>query len=109
MVQIKYDINVDNSTLEEDLKRITNQLYKLLPNREEGIDWIKPLQTLMVEVAGLDRLLVGKQYNMICLLSKMEGLFTLTKEEDFFLFRRTIFDCLNILNSLVTECHSEMN
>lgn len=104
---MKYNIKIDNYVLEEDLKRITNQIYKLLPNREEGVDWIKPLQTLMTEVSGLNSLLVGKQHLLLPLLCKMEGLFNLTAEEDFFLFRRTIFDCLNILNSMVELCHSE--
>jgi hypothetical protein len=32
---LKYDIDIDNDTIEEALKRITNQIYKLLPLREE--------------------------------------------------------------------------
>lgn len=109
MAVLKYDIVINNEVLEKDLQRLTNQLYKLLPNREENIDWQKPLETLIEEMAGLNRLLVGNQYDLLILLSKMEGLFTLTEDEDFFLFRRTILDCLNIMNSLVASCRSEMN
>ena len=35
---IKYDIDISEEAIKENLKRITNQIYKLLPNREEGID-----------------------------------------------------------------------
>lgn len=109
MASLKYNIDISNEILEKNLQRITNQLYKLLPNREEGIDWVKPLETLIEEVAGLNRLFIGEQYQFLILLSKMEGLFLLRHQDDFFLFRRTIFDCLNILNSLVAECRSEKN
>ena len=109
MALLKYGLDINGEILEKDLLRITNQIYKLLPDREEGIDWTLPLQTLIEEIAGLDRLFIGNQYQFLVLLSKLEGLFTLTDENDFFLFRRTIFDCLGLLNSLVAECRSQMN
>jgi len=34
------------------------------------------------------------------LLSKLEGLYSLTNEEDFLCYRRTIFECLNLMNIL---------
>ena len=34
----KYDINIDNETICSNLDRLINQIYKLLPDREEGID-----------------------------------------------------------------------
>ena len=34
------------------------------------------------------------------LLCKLEGLFTLTKEEDFYEYRRTIFECLSLLQEI---------
>ena len=35
------------------------------------------------------------------LLSKLEGLYSLTNDEDFLCYRRTIFECLNLLNNLM--------
>lgn len=35
---LKYNIEVNNEAICSNLKRIINQIYKLLPNREEGID-----------------------------------------------------------------------
>ena len=103
-MELKYDITIDDDVIRRDLERITNQIYKLLPNREEGIDWVKPLETLIVELSGMERLYVGNQEIFFPLLCKLEGLFTLDKDEDFFLFRRTIFDCLNLMNSLLKDC-----
>ena len=96
---LKYDLNIREETIDENLKRITNQIYKLLPIREEGIDWETPLSTIMEEIAGMDRLLLDHA-NLFPLLCKMEGLLTLTKEEDFFQFRKTIFECLGLMNDL---------
>ena len=103
---IKYNTEIDNESIAVNLKRITNQVYKLLPSREEGMDWEKPLSTLLEEIAGMDRLLVGKHDILFPLLCKLEGLFILTQEEDFFLFRRTIFECLSLINDLTKTCQN---
>jgi len=34
------------------------------------------------------------------LLNKMEGLYSLADEEDFLCYRRTIFECLGLMNEL---------
>lgn len=97
---IKYNANIDNSVIEDSLKKIINQVYKLLPTREEKTDWQKPLETLLVEFAGMDNLLIGQHEILFPLLCKLEGLSVLTDEEDFALYRRTIFECLGLLNTL---------
>ena len=102
-MKIKYDIDIDNEVIKFNLKRITNQIYKLLPMREEGLEWKKLLSTLIEELAGMNRLFIGQFEILFSLLCKMEGLFVLTEEEDFSLFRRTIFECLTLINSLA-EC-----
>lgn len=56
-MKIKYDIDIDNEVIKNNLKRITNQVYKLLPMREEGIEWRKTLDTIVEELAGMNRLL----------------------------------------------------
>lgn len=101
---IKYNIDVDQEIIKSNLLRITKQIYKLLPMREEGVDWIKPLETIMVELAGVKRLMVGiNEEDFFTLFSKLEGLFTLTNKEDFMLYRRMIFECLGILNVIVDD------
>ena len=104
----KYNVEIRNEAITTNLKRITNQVYKLLPSREEGADWEKPLSTLLEEISGMNRLLVGQHEILFPLQCKLEGLFVLTKQEDFLLFRRTIFECLSLINDLTKECQKEI-
>ena len=97
---LKYGVEVDNYAIESILKKITNQIYKLLPMREENGDWKKPLETIMEELAGMARMLGNQVETFASLLFKLEGLFSLVQEDDFQLYRRTIFECLSICGSL---------
>lgn len=103
---IKYNADISNEVVIKKLKKITNLIYKLLPSREENLDWEKPLETIIEELAGMDRLLIDKHEILFPLLSKLEGLFTLTNIEDFGLFRRTIFECLSMMNMLMKQCQA---
>lgn len=100
MVAIKYNINITEQIIINEFKKLINQVYKLLPLREEGTDWQKPLETTMVQLSGMKRLFDDQQELFFSLLCKLEGLFTLTKDTDFQLYRRTIFECLGMLNIL---------
>lgn len=101
---LKYDIDVDSFVIRTHLKKITNLIYKLLPNREEGLDWRSPLSTIIEELAGMSKLVQFNKEDFFSLLCKLEGLYTLTEEEDFFLYRRTIFECLSIVEGLMKSC-----
>lgn len=101
---LKYNVEINNDIIVKELKRITNLIYKLLPSREENIDWKKPLETIIEELAGMNRLLIDQHEILLPLLSKLEGLFVLTSIEDFSLFRRTIFECLSMMNMLMKQC-----
>lgn len=97
---LKYDLNIDKDAIKTNLMRITNQIYKLLPLREEGGDWRKPLETIMEELAGMDRLFIDQQPNLYKLSCKLEGLFILEAENDFMTYRGIIFECLGIIGEL---------
>lgn len=97
---IKYEANIETEAIAANIKRLTNQIYKLLPLREEGGDWSRPLETLIEEIAGMDRLLIGQHLILFKLLSKLEGLLLLTDENDFMLYRSIIFECLGLLGEL---------
>jgi hypothetical protein len=98
---LKYDAEIQDSAIHNNLRKITNQIYKLLPEREEGLDWETPLTTIMEELAGMDSLLADQHDLLFPLLCKLEGLFTLTGENDFFLYRRTVFECLSLVNGIM--------
>lgn len=89
--------SIQPQAIQKNLNRITNQIYKLLPNREEGLDWKKPLQTLIIELTGMSAMF-SDQTELFSLLCKLEALKTLDKEEDFMLYRKTIFECLGLMD-----------
>ena len=104
---LKYNVDIDEQTIHDRLQNLINQTYKLLPSREEGVDWEKPLQTVLEELAGMQRLMnCGYSQIFFPLLNKLEGLYSLTDDYDFLCYRRTIFECLNLMNTLQKElCH----
>lgn len=99
---IKYNIDIDTEAIVKNIDRITNQIFKLLPSREEGLDWKTPLENLIIEIGGMGKLL-GDQVELFSLLCKLEALLDLDKEEDFYLFRKVIFESLGLLTG-VKEC-----
>ena len=100
---LKYGIEMDAAAISANIKKLINQTYKLLPNWEEGIDWQTPLTTIIEELSGMSRLLISYQTDLFAILCKLEGLYNLTEEKDFFLYRRTIFECLGLMSDIKGE------
>lgn len=92
-------IEIDNDVVITNLNRIQSQIFKLLPMREEGLDWQKPLETLAVELLGMQKLFPQVE-DLISLVCKLLGLLDKDKEEDFYLYRRTIFECCGLVNKI---------
>ena len=46
-MELKYKFEFNNKVIIRRLKNLTNQIYKLLPIREEQLDWEKPLETII--------------------------------------------------------------
>lgn len=92
----KYEIEFSQETIQKTVRRLTNQLWKLIPMRENDEDWYKQLQTVTLEIVGLNELFISPTF--LQLLSKLEGL--QMKEVSFELYRKTIFECINILQEL---------
>lgn len=98
---LKYNVDIEEPTIHNRLQNLINQTYKLLPSREEGADWEKPLQTVLEELAGMQRLMnCGYSEIFFPLLNKLEGLYSLVEDDDFLCYRRTIFECLGLMNDL---------
>ena len=102
---LKYNIEIDNKVIYSRIQVLINQIYKLLPSREEGVDWQKPLETILEELIGMQRLM-NQNYSEIFfpLLNKLEGLYSLINECDFSCYRRVIFECLGLMNDLQKKC-----
>lgn len=95
-METKYGMHIDEIDFELYLISLKNKIYKLLPLKEEKLEWDKYLNTILVELSGLNSLFPNQPL-LLSLLSKLEGLYRL---EDFMLYRRTIFECLNIVEEL---------
>ena len=96
MLVDKYDIGFDNEVVKKDVQRLTNQLWKLIPMREHEEDWQKQLETVTIEIAGLNEIFMGPVF--LQLLSKLEGLKVV--DVNFELYRKTIFESISLLQEL---------
>ena len=104
-VVLTLGISISKSAIDSNLKRIINQVYKLLPLREEGKNWEKPLETLIEELAGMADLIDGQDELFFSILCKMKGLLSLTKEFDMPTYRRTILELLSLLGELKSHVY----
>ena len=106
----KYN-NFDTQVYNGYINYIKNQIYKLLPLLEERGEWRKHLDTIITEITGTDAIF-SNTINFISLLSKLETLKQcpdfppqMTEKEikeqpEFILFRKTIFESMNIAENL---------
>ena len=89
----KYDFDFRKDDVEVNVRRLTNQLWKLIPMREHNEDWSKQLNTVIIEIAGMNEIFLDPQF--LQLLSKLEGL--KVYEVDFELYRKTVFESISLL------------
>lgn len=103
----KYNGYVSSGAINKNLNRLVGQIYKLLPYREEGIDWEKPLSTIQNELAGMNALFIDyEEFNSILfsLECKLESLRVGTAKDNFEEFRGTIFECIGKVGVLQKLC-----
>ena len=91
----KYGFEFSIEEIQKEIVRLTNQLWKLIPMRENNEDWDKQLETVIIDIAGKDEIFVHNS-QFLQLLSKLEGL--RVTQVEFAIYRKTIFECINLLN-----------
>lgn len=96
MYSEKYNTTFSREAIIKNIQRLTNQLWKCIPMRENDEDWEKQLDTVKIEIAGLSEMFMKPQ--LLQLLSKLEGL--RIEETNFELYRKTIFECISLLQEL---------
>ena len=96
MLLNKFDIDIPEEDVNKNVGRLTNQLWKLIPMREHEEDWQKQLDTVILEIAGLNEIFMGSAF--LQTLSKLEAL--RIKETNFELYRKTIFECISLIQGL---------
>ena len=82
--------------MQKNVKRLINQLWKLIPMREHEEDWNKQLDTVILEIAGMNEIFINPQF--LQLLAKLEGL--KVQNTNFEFYRKTIFESISLLQEL---------
>lgn len=62
MLLTKYGFFISKEDVNTNVKRLTNQLWKLIPMREHNEDWQKQLDTVLIEIAGLNEIFIGPHF-----------------------------------------------
>ena len=94
----KYGIVILEEEVKKNTQRLINQLWKLIPMRENEEDWKKQLDTVTLEIAGLKEIFPDGTA-ILQLLSKLEGL-RVMEDISFELYRKTVFECISLLQGL---------
>ena len=93
----KYNFKIEIEVLIKTLDRLTNQVWKLIPMMENNEDWKKQINTVILEIAGLNEIFSFNP-QFLSSLSKLEGL--LLKDCEFDIYRKTVFEVISILQEL---------
>ena len=91
----KYNFEFSKEEINNEIMRLTNQLWKLIPMRENDEDWNRQLETVIIDIAGKEEIFLHNSH-FLQLLSKLEGLRIVDVE--FAIYRKTVFECINLLN-----------
>lgn len=94
-METKYDFSFSEEEINKEIIRLTNQMWKLIPMRENNEAWDKQLETVIIDIAGKDEIFLHNS-QFLQLLSKLEGLRII--DVDFPIYRKTIFECINLIN-----------
>lgn len=91
----KYDFDFPVEVINRNTVRLTNQIWKLIPMYEHDEDWKKQLNTVIMEIAGLNEIFIEKP-QFLQSLAKLEGLLSVDKI-DFSLYRKTVFEVIGLI------------
>ena len=99
----KYIFDFPIEIIRKDVIRLTNQIWKLIPMREHEEDWQKQLDTVIIEIAGLNEIFIYEP-QFLQILSKLEGL-KIMGDLDFQTYRKTVFEVINLLQEFKNGRH----
>ena len=97
----KYDFEFPKDVVSKNIMRLTNQIWKLIPMREHNEDWKKQLDTVIIEVAGLNEIFIWCP-QFLQTLSKLEGL-KVANDIDFSIYRKTVFEIISLVQEFKNE------
>lgn len=92
-------MNNKDTFTNEDWKKylfwLKNQIFKLLPLREEGAEWEGFVNSLIWELRGADYI-----ETTVPLMSLIFKLSALGEMSEFKMYRKTIFECINLVDKI---------
>ena len=91
-------IVLPDSVVTTNINRLTNQMWKLIPMRENEENWLAQLDTILLELSGLNGLSENTSEQLLILLSKLKGL--KEYEVEFQIYRKTVFECISLLREM---------
>ena len=97
----KYNFDFSEEIVTRNVMRLTNQIWKLIPMKEHNENWEKQLNTVIIEIAGLNEIFIERP-QLLQILSKLEGLKEIN-DIDFSLYRKTVFEIINLLQELKND------
>lgn len=99
-METKLGFEIDGAILDKDISRLTNQIWKLIPMKENEENWQVQLSSVIIELVGLNEIFNFSAKYLI-LLSKLLGL---QKEEvEFVIFRKAVFESISLLREVANE------
>ena len=90
---------IPEAAVTANINRLTNQMWKLIPMRENGENWQQQIDSILTELLGLQDIYCIVDEKFVILLSKLKGL----KAEEGIMFetyRNTVFKCISILRGM---------
>ena len=75
--------------------KLKNNVFKLIPLREDSGHWEKHLQTIQIELLGLSK--EFQSINLISIIAKLAELHVL----EFAYYRKTVFEILTLIDQTV--------
>lgn len=88
--------NIDKELVRGYLKRLINQIWKLIPMRENEEDWKYQLELVIMQLIGFQKLFID--IDVLIPLTKLEGLMHQTTT--FRQYRSEIFSVIDMLGGI---------
>lgn len=94
----KYAINLEISeeVIKNHLRRLINQIWKLIPMRENNENWKNQLELVLIELIGFQK--TFNNLDLLIPITKLEGL--KHQEISFMRYRSEIFSVIDLLGGI---------
>ena len=96
----KYNLDIPSKDIACNVNRLTNQIWKLIPMRENNENWENQIDKVIVELTGLYNIFKFND-KFITLLANLEGLKLVNLEFDE--YRSKIFESITLLRDSFNE------